>query len=152
MKIEYLADYPEQVEKVNDWLYNYWGAYYNDSSKEDWLDDLKKRLNKAEIPTTFIALQEGKFVGTASLIKHDMDNRPELSPWLADVYVPPEHRKQGIASKLVSRVVEETRILGIERLYLFTRNAKEFYLKLGWELKENVKYHGKEVNIMYYDL
>ena len=70
-------------------------------------------------------------VGSASLIAQDMDTRPELSPWLASVYVAAEHRRQGIGSALVRRVAQEAAALGVETLYLFTPDQEHFYARLG---------------------
>jgi GNAT superfamily N-acetyltransferase len=42
-------------------------------------------------------------VGTATLLAQDVDTEqwPELSPWLAAVYVVPEYRHRGIGAALV---------------------------------------------------
>ncbi len=61
------------------------------------------------MPTTFVALKDGKPAGSASLVNLDLSSRQELSPWLAAVYVSPEHRNQGIGAALVNRVVDEAR-------------------------------------------
>jgi N-acetylglutamate synthase-like GNAT family acetyltransferase len=152
MYIEYLADKGQYVKTVSKWQYNQWGINYPDKTEDDYFKKVKKRLNKRMVPTTFIAILDNEPVGIASVIKHDMDNKRHLTPWLADVYVKPEFRKQGIGSKLVKRVREEAKVIGIETLYLFTRHAKEFYLSLDWKIKETTKYHDDQVVIMYYNL
>ena len=53
---------------------------------------------------TLIALLNDQPVGTASIFLDDMDTRADLSPWLAAVYVPPEHRSQGIGTCLVQAI------------------------------------------------
>jgi len=152
MKIEYLVDCQEYLPEISSWLYDYWGCYYPDSGREKWERDLAGRLNKRQVPTAFVALRGGEARGTASLIADDLPIRPELTPWLADVFVPSEYRNRGIATKLVERVTAEVRLLGLDRFYLFTREAKEFYLKIGWQLREAALYRDKEIHIMQYDL
>ncbi|GAB6139053.1 GNAT family N-acetyltransferase [Halanaerobaculum tunisiense] len=152
MKIEYLADYKEYVRLVNDWQFEQWGRYYEDSSRKEWLTRLKDRLNKEEVPTVLIAFKGGDPVGTASLLKHDMGTYRDYSPWLADVYVKPEYRNQGIGTKLIKRAVKEARRIGVKRIYLFTRDKKRLYLNLGWQLLETVEYNNKIVDIMVIDL
>ena len=71
-----------------------------------------------------------------------MDTRPELSPWLASVYVAADHRRQGIGSALVRRVAEEAASLGVEALYLFTPDQERFYARLGWTVLERCTYRG----------
>jgi N-acetylglutamate synthase-like GNAT family acetyltransferase len=152
MQIKYLADKEQYVEIVSKWQYNQWGINYPDKTEDDYRKKVKNRLNKEMVPTTFIAIQDNEPAGIASLIKHDMDNNRHLTPWLADVYVKPDHRKEGIGSSLVKRVMEEAKNIGVNTLYLFTRKAKDFYLKLGWNVKETTKYHDDQVVIMYFDL
>jgi hypothetical protein len=50
------------------------------------------------MPRTFILLADGEPVGTASLAAHDLDERPDLTPWLAGVFVDPHTRGQGYAA------------------------------------------------------
>lgn len=152
LEIKYLVDAKEHLPEISIWLYNQWGVYYEDSSPFQWYQDLKSRLNKKEVPTCFVALIDDKPVGTASLIEDDMKTRPELRPWLADVYVLPEEREQGIATQLVSRVNQEVKDIGLDKYYLFTRHATGLYLKLGWEIIENTTYRNKKVDIMVYHL
>ena len=152
MKIKYLVDCQEHLPVISSWLYDSWGDYYPDSGREKWDRDLADRLNKEQVPTTFVAFEGGDAAGTASLIEDDLPIRPKLTPWLADVFVPRDYRSQGIATKLVERVTAEVRLIGLDRFYLFTREAKEFYLKIGWQIREFTLYRDKEIHIMQYDL
>ena len=94
------------------------------------------------------SLSRGILLGSASLVAHDMDTRMDLSPWLARVYVTPEHRSRGVGTALVQRVLEETIELGVETLYLFTPDREEFYASLGWSVVERTEYRGQKVVIM----
>ena len=87
-----------------------------------------------------VAVDGDEPVGCASLIEHDMLTRPELSPWLAGVFVPREHRRRGIGAALVERVVAEARSLGVPRLYLYTPGSGTLYLRLGWSVVERTFY------------
>ena len=44
---------------------------------------------------TFILLDAGQPIGTASLVRQDLEERPDLTPWLAAVIVIPEARRPG---------------------------------------------------------
>ena len=72
----------------------------------------------------------------------------DLSPWLASVYVTPEHRSRGIGTALVQRVIEEAVGLSVETLYLFTPDREGFYASLGWSVVERTEYRGQKVVIM----
>jgi N-acetylglutamate synthase-like GNAT family acetyltransferase len=75
-------------------------------------------------------------VGTATLLAHDVDTEqwPELSPWLAAVYVVPEYRQRGIGAALVNAIVAQATVLGVGALYLSTVGREEFYARLGWQV------------------
>ena len=85
-----------------------------------------KGLGRGQIPLTVVAMAEGKLCGSASLIEHDMDNRLELCPWLAGVFVTPKRRRQGIGAALLRRIVDEAIALHIPKLYLYTVNSISF--------------------------
>jgi len=74
--------------------------------------------------------------------------RPDLSPWVAGVYVTPARRHQGIGSALVRYAVHQAAQMGVKRLYLYTHPAREFYAKLGWRLLAEDEYEGRPVAIM----
>jgi N-acetylglutamate synthase-like GNAT family acetyltransferase len=106
-------------------------------------------LQKKAIPTTFVALGEaGELMGSASLLEHDMQIHQELTPWLASVFVHPDHRRRGVATSLVERGIEEARALGVETLYLYTEDQERLYGRLGWREMERRDYMGYPVVIM----
>ena len=147
MQIGYLADHAAFVPTLARWHHAQWSYLSPGDSVERRIAGLRKQSGRRQIPTTFVAYDTTKagdkvLIGSASLIAQDMDTRPELSPWLASVYVAAEHRRQGIGSSLVRRVVEEAAALGVERLYLFTPDQEQFYAGLGWTTVERCTYRG----------
>ncbi|MGM0501514.1 MAG: GNAT family N-acetyltransferase, partial [Bacillota bacterium] len=105
-----------------------------------------------ELPRLRAAIVDDKAVGTASIIECDLETRKDLSPWLADVYVLPSHRGKKIATKLIERVLEETKKIGISKLFLFTREAEGLYKKMNWKLIDTINYHGDQGTLMKYEL
>jgi predicted N-acetyltransferase YhbS len=89
-----------------------------------------------QIPLTLIATSEKLPVGTATLLMHDVGTEqwPELSPWLAAVYVVPEYRNRGIGAALVNAIVAKATALGVVALYLHTVGSERFYTRLGWRV------------------
>ena len=148
MKIEYLADNIALVPIIAHWHHEEWGYFNPGDSVEKRIANLQTHLGKRQIPTTFVALFGGILLGSACLMAHDMDTRMDLSPWLANVYVTPEHRSQGTGTALVQRVVKEAVELGIETLYLFTPDREGFYASLGWSVVERTEYREQKVVIM----
>ena len=123
-----------------------------DVTFEALVSEFEERTVDHKIPETFVAVKDTKLVGMASIVKHDMSTRKDLSPWLAAVYVAPEFRNRGIGSRLVRTVMQEADTLGLEMLYLFTPNRIRFYSRLGWKVLEYTRYRGENVAIMLYEV
>jgi len=152
MEIVYLADHLEFLPMVAHWHHQEWAYLRAGDTLEARMERLRNECGHSEIPTTVVAIDDGAVLGSAMLIEHDMDSRLDLSPWLASVFVAPERRRQGIGAALVRRIIEEARVLGERRLYLYTPDAEEFYAREGWRLIERTPYKGKDVTVMSYDL
>ncbi len=140
LTIEYLADRREFITTVAHWLHDEWGHLRPNETVDDRVVRVERTCGHRQIPTTLVAVDGDEPVGCASLIEHDMLTRPELSPWLAGVFVPREHRRRGIGAALVERVVAEARSLGVPRLYLYTPGSGTLYLRLGWSVVERTFY------------
>lgn len=102
------------------------------------LSDLQARFRKhlapGDLPFTLAAEIDGAFVGTVSLIACDEPERNDLAPWLAALWVTPEHRKSGLGGALVMEIERRAAALGIARIYLSARSAvAPFYEKCGWQ-------------------
>ena len=152
MLIQDLKDQPQYLPTLAAWHHHEWWSLNPDCSVEQRIEEMQSCLNPDFIPSTFIATQTG-LMGSAAIVAHDMDIKPELTPWLASVFVTPAYRNQGIGSQLVKFAMQKAQQSGIETLYLFTSESREiFYRKLGWEVFLNVEYYGDTVSIMRVDL
>jgi predicted N-acetyltransferase YhbS len=152
MRIDYLADHLEMAPLLAAWHHQEWAALLPDWSFAQALADLQSHTGRRQIPTTLVAVEDGRPVGSASLLAADLDGWDHLSPWLASVFVVPEHRGRGLGRQLVSRVVEEARELGVAVVYLFTAGQAGYYQRLGWEPWQVTEHHGREVVIMRHRL
>jgi GNAT superfamily N-acetyltransferase len=159
MQINYLADHPDFIPTLARWHHEQWKHLSPGDSVEERTARLRAHLSIGQIPTTFVAISPAdgpgserdrtQILGSASLIAQDMDTHPELSPWLASVFVAPQYRGQGIGTALVRRVILEAETLGVARLYLFTTPDKNgFYARLGWSLIESTRYRGYQQIVM----
>jgi len=138
---EFLADHPEFIPTVAHWLHEEWSHLRPNETSDDRIARVECACGQHEIPTTFVAIDGDQPVGCASLIECDMLTRPDLSPWLAGVFVPCECRRRGIGAVLVNRVTQEARSLGFPRIYLYTPGSGTLYLRLGWNVVERTFYH-----------
>jgi GNAT superfamily N-acetyltransferase len=151
MKIDYLADHREHIPRLAEWLHAQWGYLHENDSVERRAARLESRATRGGVPIAFVAVDGETLLGSASLVVDDLETRLELTPWLASVYVAPEHRGRGVASALVRRVVEEARDSGIDRLYLWTTDQERLYARLGWRRIESTTFQGEDIVIMALD-
>jgi N-acetylglutamate synthase-like GNAT family acetyltransferase len=150
MTIEYLADHPEFLSILAEWQHAEWGYLRPGDSLEARTKRLRGEGERGRIPLTVVAHENGKVLGSASLIPHDMETRLELSPWLAGVFVGPDYRRKGIGAELVRRIMAEAASLKVPVLHLYTVHSQKFYANLGWSLQEHTAYREQNVAIMTY--
>jgi len=96
--IEYLLDRQEFIPTLARWHHAEWGHLRPKETVEDRVIRRRLASGHRQIPTTFVAIADEQLLGSACLVRHDMDARPELSPWLAGVFVAPSQRRRGIGA------------------------------------------------------
>jgi GNAT superfamily N-acetyltransferase len=101
---------------------------------------------------TFVLFDGAQPVGTAGLMREDLESRPDLTPWLGGLYVQPAFRGRGHAASLVRRVEDAARDASIAVLWLYTLNAAELYRRLGWQHAGWEREDGRAVTLMRRDL
>jgi GNAT superfamily N-acetyltransferase len=136
LRIEQLATRSDLLPVVATWIFEEWWQEVEDASVKTLSDLLRAHLTPDRIPMTLVALLSGRPVGTATLLAHDVgtDQWPQLSPWMAAVYVVPAHRRLGIGACLVNEIAARAKMIGNEVLYLLTTEREEFYAQLGWRV------------------
>ncbi|MBE5820297.1 MAG: GNAT family N-acetyltransferase [Clostridiales bacterium] len=136
MKIIRLEDNNNDVfKKICEWNYDWW----NDSSFEEVECYFKHSLCKNNrLPQTFIALIKDEPVGMYQIcMSDDLYSRPDIYPWLANVYVNEKYRGNGIWKQLMNTVKENAKNIGLNELYLYTKHVG-LYEKFGWKFIEEV--------------
>ncbi len=96
----------------------------------------------------FVLFDGDEPVGTAGLVREDLETRPDLTPWLAGVFVRPEFRGRGHATALVRRVEAFALAASVPALWLYTATAEPFYARLGWRRAGTEQERGGEVVLM----
>ena len=150
MRIEPIALHRGQVATLAAWHHAQWGHLYSHWTYEVCLAELDEHASRAVgLPTTLLALEGDELLGSVSLVFEDA---PELqehgSPWLASLYVKPEARGRGIGARLANAAVERARLEGIDELFLFTPEHKDFYAGLGWREIARTALKGTPVDLM----
>lgn len=146
-----VLDRPDLVPIVARWLWQEWGRHKGRTPEMS-----ERRLRSRDATTgpeqTWILLDGGIPAATASLVHDDLDTRPELTPWLASVFVDPPMRGRGHAARLVRVVEDAARAGGNHTLWLHSQHAAGLYAGLGWIAVGAEVDHGHVVTLMRRDL
>lgn len=97
---------------------------------------------------TFVLFEQDRPVGTASLAAQDLASRPDLTPWLAGVFVHPAFRGRGYATALVRQVEAFAMTASLPALWLYTWTAEPLYARLGWQRVGLEQNRGSDVVLM----
>jgi GNAT superfamily N-acetyltransferase len=136
------------LETVAMWLFDEWGQHMPNGSISRAKKTLGAMPDARGLPVSFLAIDDNEPIGIARLIIDDMENRKDIFPWLASVFVPPKFRGRGIGTRLCNRVVEQAHCLGFSSIYLFTPDRERFYSRQGWAVAERTTYRDKDIVIL----
>lgn len=148
MKIIDLRDAPQHLDTLAQWFFDEWGYLHPGQTLAEYRLGMNGYLSAAPIPKLLIALEDDAVVGSAALIAADMETHPELTPWLANVYVREDCRGRGLGRTLVRAIMAYARNTDALPLYLFTPDQSAFYERLGWSLMSEENYQDVRVSIM----
>jgi predicted N-acetyltransferase YhbS len=99
-----------------------------------------------------VAKSDGEPIGTCLLVESEIEPNHDVSPWLAGLFVVPEHRQKGAGAVLVRAIEDQARGRGVSRLYLYTTDAVGFYARLGWSVLDRTNWKGSDTALMVRDL
>lgn len=97
-------------------------------------EEVKKKvlevLESDKVVSVLGLVDEEELIGFISLFKYDGDERRDLSPWYATMYVKDKYRGMGYSKILNNAIINEARNLGYSRIYLKT-DLVNYYEKFG---------------------
>jgi GNAT superfamily N-acetyltransferase len=152
LKIYNLKDKQDYIKEVVTLTQKEWGK---SNLKEDEL--VKKISNKVEkIKGLFnenyycklILLDDNNLVGFISIFPSDGDERKDLSPWYATMYVKEKYRGKGYSKILNDAILQEAKKRKINKIYLKTE-LENYYEKFGAKYLEDLN---EKEKIYYFDL
>jgi N-acetylglutamate synthase-like GNAT family acetyltransferase len=134
-----ISDLRQRPEFFNEVADRIWQAWWKaDGHPLDTITGrLRENIEATPIPFALVAHDGGRFLGTASVIASDLEERPQLTPWVAAVWVDPQARQRGVGAALVDRATQDCFAQGVGRVYLCVRPVRtRFYEGLGWTVIE----------------
>jgi GNAT superfamily N-acetyltransferase len=142
LKIYNIKDKQNYIREVAELTQKEWGSRTN--SDEEFNNKIENKVNKILINLSnhnyckLILLKDEILVGFISIFPHDCDERPDLSPWYATMYVKKEFRGNGYSKLLNDSILTEAKNRGFTKIYLKT-SLVNYYEKFGANYIETLK-------------
>ena len=134
LKIYNLKDKQRYIKEIAILTQNEWGQRGLSDEQfrhkiESRISNMKSKLNNREY-CKLILLDDDNLAGFISIFPEDCDERQDLSPWYATMFVKEEYRGKGYSRILNDAIIGEARKRNINRLYLKT-DLEGYYEKFG---------------------
>ena len=150
IEIGFLKDHTQFIDEVAVLWHQEWGGKLDESDLPRKRVSVRGGAQRGKLPFIIVAIIGGELAGSASLFENDLENRPELTPWLAAVVTKYQFRGKGIAEKLSNAIVIECKRLGYRKIYLRTEKADEYFKHLGWTLFDDTKDENAQPTRVYF--
>ena len=135
MNIEFkqLIDIDENIlDIITKWNYEWWGESLN-CNYEKVKCFLKYSMQKDRIPQTYGLFLDDKIIGMCQFLYEDLDVRPDIYPWLANVYIDEKYRNKGYGRILIDNATKVAHnVIKFNELFLYTKHIG-LYEKFGWK-------------------
>lgn len=148
MKIVNLKTRPTVINALARCHFLEWGDLYPGSTEKEFRMDLQASVHSDRVPQTWVLVDNERLCGSVSILEQDLPSHPELSPWLANVFVAAPFRGRGHGQQLVQVAICFARQQRLGPLFLYTPDQTAFYQKLGWDVVQEEVYQGRKIVLM----
>ena len=115
-----------------------WGSIKTEEELEIFINNKKNKIiNGDKVISVLGLIDNNNLIGFISLFKYDGDERHDLSPWYATMFVKKEYRKKGYSKILNDAILIEAKSLGYDKVYLKT-DLVNYYEKFGAKYIEDL--------------
>ena len=101
------------------------------------IESKKKKILSGDKVISVLGLVDSELIGFISLFKYDGDERRDLCPWYATMYVKDKYRGLGYSKILNKSILDEVKRLGYSKVYLKT-DLVNYYEKFGFNYLEDL--------------
>ena len=152
LKIYNIKEKQEFLREIAELTQREWGSKTN--SKKEFEEKVNKKISKIinnfnnPLYCKLVLLDNDILIGFISIFSTDGDERKDLSPWYATMYIKEEFRGKGYSKILNNAILEEAKNRGFKKLYLKT-DLINYYEKFGAKFLENLNNREK---LYYFNL
>jgi GNAT superfamily N-acetyltransferase len=146
-----LVDYPHFVPTISRWMWEEW-----DRSRgwtlEQSVEECRSWCRRDALPWGVVAVDGDRLLGVMCMHPRDLDEHPELTPWMACQYVAPDRRGRGVARTLGTALEQRARGMGFLRLYMWTEHNVAIYGRYGYRALFSGRWYGRNVTVLAKEL
>jgi predicted N-acetyltransferase YhbS len=129
-----------------------WNHLYRSWSTESAGAEYRTHRKDGGLPATLIIEDNGAITGSVSVLSGDCEARPDLDPWLGNLWVAPSRRGQGLAGRLIEEAIRLAAANGQRQLHVFTESAEPLFVRHGFRRIDRPLLHGHAVTVLVRDL
>ena len=108
-----------------------WGSTKSLEEMKKYIEEKRRKILEEDKVISILGLvDKDTLIGFISLFKYDGDERKDLTPWYATMYVKKEYRGKGYSKLLNNAILEEAKKIGFDKIYLKT-DLINYYEKYG---------------------
>lgn len=140
LNIYNIKDKQEYIKEVAILTQREWGKYANEEEFNIKIEKkIKKIIELLDNPSycKLILLDDKELIGFISIFPSDGEERQDLTPWYATMYVKEEYRGFGYSKILNKAILDETKNRGFDKIYLKT-DLVNYYEKFGAKYMEDL--------------
>ena len=136
----------DDLNIMTTWMYNWWGKREHYSFEEVKCFMLHS-MQENRLPITYGMFLDNKIIGMYQFTYDDLSVRPDIYPWLANVYIDEKYRGKGYGRRLLGSVFDNAKEnIDFDEIFLYTKHIG-LYEKFGWNFIEEVDTFKKEQRI-----
>lgn len=141
LKIYNMKEKQQYLQEVAELIQKEWGKKH--ISKIQFQEKVNKKISKIienfdnPLYCKLILLDDDILIGFISIFPTDGEEKKDLSPWYATMFVKQEYRGKGYSKILNKAILEEAKKRGFKKLYLKT-TLTDYYEKFGAKYLESL--------------
>ncbi|MDD3341610.1 MAG: GNAT family N-acetyltransferase [Bacilli bacterium] len=148
MEIVNVKNFKNILEEYAELCTKEWGTYKTNEELKQKVENKVNRIlsNDSNVISILELIENHVLIGFISLFKTDGEERQDLTPWYATMYVKEEFRGKHYSKMLNDALLKEAKILGYNKVYLKT-DLVQYYEKFGAQYLEQLK-NGEKLYFM----
>lgn len=141
MKIYNIKEKQEYIKEVAQLTQKEWGTHNNEFEFKQKLkikiEKIKSNLNNNNY-CKLILIDNETLIGFISIFETDGEERKDLTPWYATMYIKKEYRGKGYSKILNDAILKEAKNRGFKKIYLKS-SLKNYYEKFNAKYIEDLQ-------------